>query len=130
MKRLSALLLAMLSVSAAGAQPPAPQPAAPLREIPEAFRGGWDESEQGCEGFEPRFSITATALWNFEVKFVVREVRVVSPAEIEVVTEHEDHDGNRTGEEGTWRFRLVDGGRAIAGSGVDFRRCARPVSRD
>lgn len=120
----------LLSAQALAAPPRAPPAAAPLREVPEAFRGGWDETEQGCEGLEPRFSITATSVWNFEVRFLVREVRRLSPTEIEVATVHEDHDGNLTGEEETWRFRLVDGGRAIAGNGTEFRRCARAVTRE
>jgi hypothetical protein len=124
MRRLFVLLL--LPAVAAAATPAAGQT---LREIPPAFRGGWDETANGCAGFEPRFSITARSVRNFEVQWQVRRVRRLSRTRIEVVARHVDHDGRVTAGRRTWRFRLVDNGRAIAGSGVTFRRCARPVSR-
>ncbi|HYD13673.1 MAG TPA: hypothetical protein VEC11_12570 [Allosphingosinicella sp.] len=121
------LPVALLLVAQA---PAVAQPRAPLREIPPAFRGGWDETPGGCQGFEPRFSIAARDLWNFEVHYRVLRVRWLGRTEIEVATQHVDHDGRPTRDRETWRFRLVDNGRAIAGNGANFRRCARPVERD
>lgn len=125
MRRPLLLLLALLL----GADPAAAQRNAPLRTIPPAFHGGWDETPGGCQGFEPRFSITARDIWNFEVQWQVRRVRRLSRTQIEIATRHVDHEGRLTADRQTWRFRLVDNGRAIAGYGETFRRCARPVER-
>lgn len=125
MRRPFVFLLAGLAASAA-----APAAAQTLRTVPPAFHGGWDETPTGCQGFEPRFSITARNVWNFEVQWRVRRVRWLSRTEIEVATQHVDHDGRLTPDRETWRFRLINNGRAIAGSGVNFRRCARPVGRE
>ena len=125
MRRLFLLLLATLAASAAAA----PAGAQILREVPPAFRGGWDETANGCAGFEPRFAITARDIWNFEVHFAVLRVRRLSRTQIEVVTRHVPEQGRSAGQR-VWRFRLVNGGRALAGNGATFRRCARPVNRD
>lgn len=126
MKPLSALLLALLPASALAA----PSGGVILREVPAPFRGGWDERAEGCAGPEPRFSITARRVWNFEVGYEVIRVRRLSWGEIEIVARL-DHEGRASaGEEITWSFRLTDGGQAIAGDGVNFRRCANPVNRE
>jgi len=126
MRRPFVLLLAGLAASAAAA--PAGQ--RNVREVPAPFRGGWDENPANCAGPEPRFSITATSVWNFEARYRVRRVRLLGPTRIEVVTRHDDQAGGPAGDEVTFAFTLVDGGRAIQGDGANFRRCDRPVNRE
>lgn len=95
--------------------------------IPRAFRGNWDEMiADGCDGREPRFSIGATTLDNFEVPWEVTRVKIVSPTEIEVSTTMKDEDANQ--QDRTWQFRLADGGRTLtarASGSAFYRRCPR-----
>lgn len=124
-------LVAIVLLLGAQAQAPAAYPQT-LREVPAAFRGGWDEIDD-CSEREPRFSITATSFYNFEVRWQVREVRMLSPTEIDIVTLHDDPDRGVTGEEEIWTIRLVDGGRAITGRNggtPDFPRCADTLGRE
>lgn len=122
----------LLGVEAAAAgQQPAGYPRT-VREVPPAFHGGWDELDN-CAGREPRFTIDATIFHNFEVEWQVREVRMLSPTEIDIVTLLYDPELGLTDEESTWAIRLVDSGRAIAerhGGTPEFLRCTDSLERD
>jgi hypothetical protein len=130
-------IAAIAFLASAGLAPAQRPPAAPagvqiLNQVPAPFRGGWDEIDD-CSQREPRFSITATSLYNFEVRWQVRQVRMISPTRIDIVTRFDDPETGLTEEEATWSFRLVDGGRAItAGNGAPprFLRCGDVLGRE
>lgn len=118
---------------------PAPAPRkAPLagyprtvRQVPPAFHGGWDELDN-CAGREPRFSIAADSVYDFEVSWQVREVRLLSPTEIDIVAVYHDPERGPTNEEAVWTFRLLDNGRAIADRNdgtMEFLRCRDSLER-
>jgi len=121
----------------AAAPAPAPQKTSPagyprtVRQVPPAFHGGWDELDN-CAGREPRISITADSVYDFEVHWQVREVRLLSPAEIDIVARYDDPERGPTAEEEIWMFRLLDNGRAITdrdGGGTEFLRCRDTLER-
>ena len=102
-----------------------------VRQVPPAFHGGWDELDD-CAGREPRVTITADSVYDFEVEWRVREVRLPSPTEIDIVTRFLDPERGPTEEEQIWMFRLVDNGRAIAprgGDTVELLRCRDTLGR-
>jgi hypothetical protein len=111
---------------------PTPSPTATFPQfqsaIPKAFRGNWDEMiADGCAGREPRFSIGATTLNNFEVSWEVTNVKIDSPTEIEISTTTKDEDGDQ--QDQVWQFRLADGGKSLTSrkpGGTFFRRCPKP----
>lgn len=111
---------------------PTPSPTATYPQfqssIPKAFRDNWDEmTADGCAEREPRFSIGATTLNNFEVSSQVTNVKIVSLTEIEISTTSKDEDADQQNQ--TWQFRLVDGGKSLTSpspGGALYRRCPRP----
>jgi hypothetical protein len=111
---------------------PTPSPTAAFPQfqssIPKAFRGNWDEMiADGCAEREPRFSIGATTLNNFEVSWDVTNVKIDSPTEIEISTTTKDEDPDQ--QDQVWQFRLADGGKSLTSrkpGGAFFRRCPRP----
>ena len=138
------LLLAAVAAALVGAcaEPPEQNQAAPrkappagyprtVRQVPPAFHGGWDELTD-CAGREPRVTITADGFYDFEVRWQVREVRLLSPTEIDIVTHFDDPERGVTDEEEVWTIRLIDNGRAIADrrGGTEFPRCADPPGRE
>jgi hypothetical protein len=97
--------------------------------VPKAFQGAWDELiSDRCEGREARFVIAGTKFYNFEVEYDVTGVKLYSPTEMDLFTTYKDENGAQ--EDGTWSFRLADGGKTLTSrkpSKTYFRRC--PTSR-
>jgi hypothetical protein len=121
----------MLSCLAAGCSSGPQSFPRTVREVPQAFRSGWDEYVP-CEQREPRFSITRNRLYNFDVEWVVREVVLHSPSEIDLVTVLRDPDDGMKAEEAVWSLRLIDGGRKLTGRSREapvYSRCRDTTGR-
>ncbi|HKR25718.1 MAG TPA: hypothetical protein VJS15_10695, partial [Allosphingosinicella sp.] len=90
------LWLAAAAAALAGActEAPAGYPRT-LRQVPPAFHGGWDELND-CAGREPRITIAADSVYDFEVAWEVREARLLSPTEIDIVTVYLDPERGPT----------------------------------
>ncbi|MDQ4086986.1 MAG: hypothetical protein M3177_03070 [Pseudomonadota bacterium] len=121
------LILVALTLASSNGPPTFPRT---VHEVPQAFRGGWDEYD-GCAGREPRYSIDRSRLFNFEVEWLVREVVLHSETDIDLVTILQDPDGGRT-EEAIWSLRLVEGGRKLTGRTAGapvYSRCRDTLQR-
>lgn len=107
-----------VAISKQDALPPKvkPTPSFPqfASTVPSAFRGSWDEIvTDGCDGREARYMIGATTFSNFEVQADVERVKLLSPTKIELSVTGYDEDKNQFNSK--IGFRLVDGGKALAG---------------
>lgn len=93
--------------------------------VPVAFRGRWDElTLDKCEGREARYELGAHDFANFEVRWDVTRVKLVSPTEIALSLTTKNDQAAQVDEE--LDFRLADGGQAITTikpGGDYYRRC-------